>query len=96
MKKLLFIINPVAGKKHAGSSMYNVVKRFCSAGYNVTIAVTQYKGHGRELAASAADEGYDLVVCTASWRAAKTSPSVTCRRAARTTSPARWASPRFP
>lgn len=64
MKKLLFIINPVAGKKHAGSSMYNVVKRFCSAGYTVTIAVTQYKGHGRELAASAADEGYDLVVCT--------------------------------
>ena len=57
MKKLLFIINPVAGKKHAGSSMYNVVKRFCSAGYTVTIAVTQYKGHGRELAASAADEG---------------------------------------
>ena len=50
MKKLLFIINPVAGKKHAGSSMYNVVKRFCSAGYLVTIAVTQYKGHGHELA----------------------------------------------
>ena len=28
MKKLLFIINPVAGKKHAGTSLYNVVKRF--------------------------------------------------------------------
>ncbi len=64
MKKLLFIINPVAGKKHAGASMYNVVKRFCSAGYLVTIAVTQYKGHGKELAASAAEDGYDLVVCT--------------------------------
>ena len=64
MKKLLFIINPVAGKKHAGSSMYNVVKRFCSAGYLVTIAVTQYKGHGRELAMTARDEGFDLVVCT--------------------------------
>ncbi|MBR3719897.1 MAG: acylglycerol kinase family protein, partial [Firmicutes bacterium] len=64
MKKLLFIINPVAGKKHAGSSMYNVVKRFCSADYLVTIAVTQYKGHGKELAKAAADEGFDLVVCT--------------------------------
>ena len=64
MKKLLFIINPVAGKKHAGSSMYNVVKRFCSADYLVTIAVTQYKGHGKELARSAADESFDLVVCT--------------------------------
>lgn len=64
MKKLLFIINPVAGKKHAGSSMYNVVKRFCSAGYLVTIAVTQYKGHGHELAMHAKEEGFDLVVCT--------------------------------
>ncbi|MCR4805105.1 MAG: diacylglycerol kinase family lipid kinase [Clostridia bacterium] len=64
MKKILFIINPVAGRKHAGSSMYNVVKRFCDSGYTVTIAVTQYKGHGKELAKSAADEGYDLVVCT--------------------------------
>ena len=64
MKKLLFIINPVAGRKHAGTSMYNVVKRFCDTGYSVTIAVTQYKGHGRELAKAAADEGFDLVVCT--------------------------------
>lgn len=64
MKKLLFIINPVAGKKHAGTSLYNVVKRFCDAGYLVTVAITQYRGHGRELARSAGDEGYDLIVCT--------------------------------
>ena len=64
MKKLLFIINPVAGKKHAGSSMYNVVKRFCDSGYSVTIAVTQYKGHAKELGCIAASEGFDLVVCT--------------------------------
>ena len=64
MKKLLFIINPVAGKKHAGSSMYNVVKRFCDTGYTVTVSVTQHKGHGRELARSAAKEGYDLILCT--------------------------------
>ncbi len=64
MKKILFIINPVAGKKHAGSAMYNVVKRFCSAGFLVTIAVTQYKGHGEQLARNAKADGYDLVVCT--------------------------------
>lgn len=64
MKKMLFIINPVAGKKHAGSSMYNVVKRFCDTGYSVTIAVTQYKGHAKELGTIAAKEGFDLVVLT--------------------------------
>ena len=64
MKKMLFIINPVAGKKHAGSSMYNVVKRLCDTGYSVTIAVTQYKGHAKELGTIAAKEGFDLVVLT--------------------------------
>ncbi|MBR5641883.1 MAG: diacylglycerol kinase family lipid kinase [Firmicutes bacterium] len=64
MTKLLFIINPVAGRKHAGSSMYNVVKRFCDSGYSVTIAVTQYKGHAKELGFIAANEGFDLVVLT--------------------------------
>lgn len=63
MKNLLFIINPVAGRRHARSAMFDVVHTFCKAGYNVTTAVTLERGHGKQMARDAAKNGYDLVVC---------------------------------
>lgn len=63
MKKLLFIINPVAGRRHARSAMFDVVHTFCKAGYEVTTAVTLARGHGKQLAMDAEKNGFDLVVC---------------------------------
>ena len=63
MKNLLFIVNPVSGKRTAKSNLFDAVNTFCKNGYNVTTAITQYRGHATELAKDAKDSGYDLVVC---------------------------------
>lgn len=63
MKKVLLIVNPVAGKLRLHSELFDIVEVFCNNDYLVTTAITQYRGHGRELAANAYKEGYDLVVC---------------------------------
>ena len=63
MKKLLFIINPVAGRRNAKTAMFDVVKVFCEENYEVTSTITLYKNHGKELAANAAERGHELVVC---------------------------------
>lgn len=63
MKKLLLIINPVAGKLRARSALFDIVDEFCKAGFNVTTQVTQSRGHGSELAANAEKNGYEYVVC---------------------------------
>ena len=63
MKKVLLIVNPVAGKLRLHSELFDIVEVFCNNGYIVTTAITQYRNHGKELAASARENGYDLVVC---------------------------------
>ncbi len=63
MKKVLLIVNPVAGKLRLRSELFDIVEVFCNNDYMVTTAITQYRGHGRELAANAYKDGYDLVVC---------------------------------
>ncbi len=63
MKKLLLIINPVAGRRSAKAAMFDVVKVFCEEGYEVTSAITLYRDHGKELAATAKHNGYEIVVC---------------------------------
>ena len=63
MKKILLIVNPVAGKLRLHSELFNIIEVFCKNDYLVTTAVTQYRGHGKELAASAHRDGYDIVVC---------------------------------
>ena len=61
MKKLLFIINPKAGKIKIKNSLLSIIDLFCRSGYLVTAVTTQYGGHAGELAAKAS--GYDLLVC---------------------------------
>ena len=63
MKNVLLIVNPVAGKLRMRSELFDVVEIFCNEEYIVSTAITQYRGHGKELAANAYKNGYDLVVC---------------------------------
>lgn len=63
MKNILLIVNPVAGKLRMRSELFDVIEVFCNNDCIVTTAITQYRGHGKELAASAFRNGYDLVVC---------------------------------
>ena len=63
MKKVLLIVNPVAGKLRARSALFEIVNEFCKAGYVVTTQVTQYRGHGADLVADAEKHGFDYVVC---------------------------------
>ena len=63
MKKLLLIINPVAGRQTSKTAMFDVINTFCKAGYSVTTAITQRRGHASELAHSAKASRFDLVVC---------------------------------
>ena len=63
MKNVLLIVNPVAGKLRMRSELFDVIEVFCNNECIVTTAITQYRGHGKELAANAFRNGYDLVVC---------------------------------
>lgn len=63
MPKLLLIINPVAGKLIARTEFFGMVNVFCRAGYTVTTQITQFTGHGTQLARNAFQEGYSLIVC---------------------------------
>lgn len=62
-KQLLFIINPVSGRLKARSAVFDMLEKICGSGYMPTVALTQYRGHARELAASAAAKGYSQIIC---------------------------------
>jgi len=62
LKKLLLIVNPVAGTMKAKNALFNITNIFCKADYLVTTLITKYRGHACEIAMKHAHE-YDLVVC---------------------------------
>ena len=62
MKKLLFIVNPKAGRTRSLAPMFNVMARFSEAGYIIKLVVTEKSGDARR-AASQLGEQFDLVVC---------------------------------
>lgn len=43
-KKLLFIVNPTAGKKQSRSPLFDAVSVFCEAGYLVKVHNTTGRG----------------------------------------------------
>lgn len=61
MKKLLLIINPIAGKKKAAKKLDKIKALLEEGGFEVTARTTEYKGHATEMAEAASD--YDLLVC---------------------------------
>ena len=63
MKKLLFIVNPRAGKTKSRAPLFDAVSRFSRAGYLTRVFVTEHGGQARDIAAQWGGE-YDLVVCS--------------------------------
>ena len=62
MKRLLFIYNPKAGKRRIAQRLGDVVYLFATAGYEVTVHPTLFRGDASQAAAEAR-ERYYLVVC---------------------------------
>ena len=62
MKKLLFIVNPKAGRTRSLAPMFNVMARFSEAGYIIKLVVTEKGGDARRAAAQMGEQ-FDLVVC---------------------------------
>ena len=61
-KKLLFIVNPRAGKKKSRAPLFDAVSIYSEAGYLVSVRVTSHPGEATELAEDLGEE-FDLVVC---------------------------------
>lgn len=61
-KKLLFIVNPRAGKTKSTAPLFDAVSTFCQAGYLVKVALTQGSGDATRFAAEWGGD-YDMVVC---------------------------------
>jgi YegS/Rv2252/BmrU family lipid kinase len=61
MKRLLLIVNPKAGRMKVHGALFDIVERIEKHGYEVTIRVTQHRGHATEIAAAA--EGFDRIAC---------------------------------
>ncbi len=61
-KKLLFIVNPRAGRTRSSAPLFDAAAHFCESGYLVSVRQTQRQGHA---AALAEEEGgnFDRVVC---------------------------------
>ena len=62
MKKLLFIVNPKAGRTRSLAPMLNVMARFSEAGDIIKLVVTEKSGDARRAAAQLSEQ-FDLVVC---------------------------------
>ncbi|MCI2055995.1 MAG: YegS/Rv2252/BmrU family lipid kinase [Oscillibacter sp.] len=63
MKKLLLIINPMAGKKQSRAPLFDAVSIFSEAGYLVRIHNTTERGDATRTAIAEGPH-YDLVVCS--------------------------------
>ena len=62
MKKLLFIVNPRAGKTKSSAPLFDAVAALSRAGYLVRVFVTEAGGDARRVAAEWGPD-YDTVVC---------------------------------
>ena len=61
-KKLLFIVNPRAGKRKSREPLFDAGSIYSEAGYLVSVRVTSHPGEATELAEDLGEE-FDLVVC---------------------------------
>ena len=68
MKRLLFIYNPHAGKKRIAQHLHEVVYLFATAGYEVTVHPTLFRGDATK---TAAELGGSMTILSA---AAATAP----------------------
>lgn len=61
-KKLLFIVNPRAGKTKSRAPLFDAVSIYSEAGFLVSVRMTSRRGEATELAEELGAD-YDLVVC---------------------------------
>lgn len=61
LKKLLLIVNPVAGKKRLKPMLMDVVQIFARGGFATTVMVTGRRGEASEFAALGKE--FDVIVC---------------------------------
>lgn len=61
-KKILFIINPLAGTDRVKALEKDILKALDSATFDIAISYTKYAGHGKTLAEQAVREGFAIVV----------------------------------
>ena len=62
LKKLLFVLNPLAGTKKAAKYLTDIVAVFNRAGYDVTVYITDHQGDCTQAVRRLA-EAMDLIVC---------------------------------
>lgn len=62
-KKLLFVLNPKAGKAQIKNHLLEIIDIFVKAGYEVTVHITQEKGDAVRFVEKREEE-YDLLVCS--------------------------------
>ena len=62
MKNVLLIINPRAGKTKVKSNLFGIIDTLTDHDMSVTVEITRYSGHARDICSFVSDE-YDLVVC---------------------------------
>ena len=63
MGNILLIVNPVAGKLRARSTLMDILEVYSAADHDVNVRISQYRGHAHELAYRAKADKYDRVVC---------------------------------
>jgi len=61
-RKLLLIVNPVAGMMKTKTTLFNITNTFCKEGYFVTTQITQHRGHATELVIKYG-ASFDIIVC---------------------------------
>lgn len=62
-KKLMLIINPVAGRREASKNLAGIIRVFSEGGYLVSVFVTSKSGDAAAFA-RAYGAGFDLIVCS--------------------------------
>ena len=66
MKRVLLIVNPVAGKKQIKPNFFNIVTEMSDAGCQIVVKTTTGRGDATDFAYKAAkNDECDLIVCAA-------------------------------
>lgn len=60
--RLLFIVNPVSGKKTITDYMIDILNLYCKKGLEVSVLITQYQGHAAQYV-KVNSQRFDRIVC---------------------------------
>ena len=78
MKKMLFIMNPKAGRTTLKNSLVDVLEVFCNNDYDVRTYLTKSADDAERVVAEEG-VGYDVIVCAGATISSLTSFSAACR-----------------